>query len=247
VPTTVYDEHADFYVDFVDRVGKTTPHLANIDALLAEVGALDGIDVCDLACGEGFLSRILADRGAHVTGFDQSTALIERARARSRPSIRFEVSDAQSLPTVPDEAFDIVFCHMAAMDIAAIDALFATVHRVLKPQGRFYLTVLHPCFETPFDAKTERIVEQDEAGRFVALRVMRYRREGHWQSGGTGVRGHMGAFHRMLSTYLNALIEAGLRIRRLLEPLIPIADYADINDQWAMNIPRRLTICTAKE
>lgn len=244
MPPTVYDEHADYYVGFVDQVSNTDPFKITIDAILEELGDLSGLDVCDLACGEGFLSRILADNGAHVRGFDLSAKLIELARARSHDSISFEVSDAQVLPGVADGSFDVVVCHMAVMDIPDIDALFLNVRRVLKPGGRFAMTVLHPCFETPFDSSTGNIFEQDEAGHFVACRVMRYRDEGLWRSGGKGVRGHMGAFHRMLSTYLNSLISAGHQITSFMEPMISPDDYTDINDQWAMKIPRRLTICS---
>ncbi len=242
--TTVYDDHVDFYVGFVDQVSTRDEHRIGIDAMLAEVGPLDGLHVCDLACGEGFLSRILAQRGANVSGYDSSAKLLEIARERSDAAICFEVSDAQTLATVESGTFDIVICHMAVMDMPNIDALFATVRRVLKQRGRFCLTVLHPCFETPFDATTGTIAERDERGNFVACRVMRYRNEGFWQSGGKGVRGHVGAYHRMLSTYLNSLIAAGHRITKLLEPMIAIGDYQDIGDQWAMNIPRRLTICS---
>ena len=181
---TVYDEHADFYVGFVDRVSQTDPFRITIDAILEELGDLGGLDVCDLACGEGFLSRILADKGACVRGFDVSTKLVDLARARSDDAISFEVSDAQVLPGVTDNSFDVVVCHMAVMDIPDIDALFANVRRILRPGGRFALTVLHPCFETPFDSSTGNIFEQDKAGNFVACRVMRYRDEGLWQSGG---------------------------------------------------------------
>lgn len=242
---TVYDDHAEFYVGFVDRVSKTDPFRITIDAILEELGDISGLDVCDLACGEGFLSRILANKGARVRGFDTSSKLVDLARTRSRDFISFDVSDAQVLPGVADSSFDVVVCHMAVMDIPDIDALFANVRRILKPGGRFALTVLHPCFETPFDASTGNIFEQDEAGNFVACRVMRYADEGLWQSGGKGVRGHMGAFHRMLSTYLNSLISAGHQITKFLEPMITPDDYADVNDQWAMKIPRRLTICSA--
>ena len=127
------------------------------------------------------------------------------------------------------------------MDIPDIDALFVTVKRVLKPNGRFALTLLHPCFETPFHTPN-KITESDENGNFIACRVMRYKEEGHWLSGGIGVRGHMGAYHRKLSTYLNGLIASGLTITKLDEPMLPDADYDHFHDQWAMKIPRRLTI-----
>ena len=38
-------------------------------------------------------------------------------------------------------------------------------------------------------------------------------------SGGDGVRGRMGYYHRTLSTYINDLLAAGFALERLEEPL----------------------------
>ena len=49
--------------------------------------------------------------------------------------------------------------------------------------------------------------------------VARYFAEGHWQSSTrTGPPGKVGAYHRTLSTYLNALCEAALMLERIVEP-----------------------------
>lgn len=109
---------------------------------------------------------------------------------------------------------------MALMDIPDHKAMFTAVHRILKPGGLFVFSLLHPCFETPFKLPDEPPTIDDEAGNPVAYVIRRYGTEGHWQSGGDGVRGHMGAHHRMLSTYLNDMIRAGFRIDKIDEPLV---------------------------
>jgi hypothetical protein len=45
-------------------------------------------------------------------------------------------------------------------------------------------------------------------------------RSGRPATAESGVRGHMGAYHRMVSTYVNDLITAGFRLERLEEPLV---------------------------
>ena len=50
--------------------------------------------VLDLCCGSGQISRGLEDSGFHVTGIDQSTALIEFAKINS-PESSFSVADAR--------------------------------------------------------------------------------------------------------------------------------------------------------
>ena len=66
-----YDEHVEFYLDFVER-GLTTylpAELAAIDEPLGE--RVHGARVCDLGCGEGYLGRYLVARGAsRVVGVD---------------------------------------------------------------------------------------------------------------------------------------------------------------------------------
>src|SRR6266699_1372752 len=56
--------------------------------------------VLDAGCGEGYLSRILAHRGANVTGIDISTRLVEIGRAKDpEGQITYQVADlSQPLP-----------------------------------------------------------------------------------------------------------------------------------------------------
>jgi len=49
-----------------------------------------GLDVVDMACGEGYGSAVLATRAAHVTGVDANPEAFEHARARyGRPGVEF--------------------------------------------------------------------------------------------------------------------------------------------------------------
>jgi 2-polyprenyl-3-methyl-5-hydroxy-6-metoxy-1,4-benzoquinol methylase len=53
----------------------------NNPAFLAFLGDLEGRQVPDAGCGEGHNTRILARRGARMTGIDISERMIELARA----------------------------------------------------------------------------------------------------------------------------------------------------------------------
>ena len=223
--TTVYDQHALFYVDFVDRGlasenGYTGLLLSTLVDCLGE--RLAGARVCDLCCGEGYVSRHLATRGAReVVGIDLSSELIAVARGRAdAPWLSYRVDDAQVLASISDGAFDIVVSQMAMMDVVDHRALFAAVRRILVPGGAFVFSLLHPCFEgRPFHVRDAPPYLLDEAGRPIAYAVARYASEGFWDSGGDGVRGRMGSHHRMLSTYVNDLIAGGFALERLEEPL----------------------------
>ena len=222
---TIYDKHVQFYIDFVDRnladeSGLWHVLLSRFKEILRD--RLKGARICDIACGEGYLSRFLGQFGPQeVIGIDLSDALIDIATQRKNASnLSYRVDDAQYLRTFSDASVDIAVSQLAIMDIPDNRALFKSVRRVLKAGGTFVFSMLHPCFETPFHAPDESPFLVDENGTAIAYVVRRYASEGIWQSGGTGVRGHMGAYHRKLSTLLNDLIAAGFLLERLDEPVV---------------------------
>lgn len=226
MPETVYDRHAPFYVDFVDR-GREAVAARGYDHLLARIearlgGALAGARICDLCCGEGYLGRWLMRRGAReVVGVDLSRALIETARARADSDrLSYVVEDAARLDQAPGGPFDAVVCNMALQDVADHRALFAGVLRVLAPGSPFVFSLLHPCFMAPCHVTEAPPTTLDDDGAPLAISVRRYATEGPWDSGGDGVRGRMGCHHRTISTYVNDVIAAGFALEAM-EELLP--------------------------
>jgi 2-polyprenyl-3-methyl-5-hydroxy-6-metoxy-1,4-benzoquinol methylase len=241
---TPYDAISAFYLLFVQN-GLEDPysvfHMGR-NAILDFVGVLQGKRVCDLACGEGYFSRFLAEQGADVTAVDISRVLLEHARQRAGDlPITFVQDDAQSLLKLAQDAFDIVVCNMALMDIPDIEQTFEAVRRILRAGGCFAFAILHPCFESPFRVP-ESTIEVNEQGEFVACRVMHYLQEGFWNSGGDGMRGRVGAYHRTVSTYVNALLASGFQIAGMSEPARPRGDYPDLGRQKDSRIPPLLVI-----
>ena len=66
----------------------------------------------DLGCGEGRVSRDLAERGHRVTSIDASPTLV-RLAAEADPAGEYAVADAAALP-FEDGAFDYVMCSLFA-------------------------------------------------------------------------------------------------------------------------------------
>jgi 2-polyprenyl-3-methyl-5-hydroxy-6-metoxy-1,4-benzoquinol methylase len=250
---SVYDQMGNIYYDFVQRELATPQSVLNLATrvLLECAGDVRDIVVCDLACGEGHLTRKLAERGARVTGIDLSSNLLAHARRQSQDAtitaaITYVQDDAQTLSHLSPSSYDLVVSNLAFMDIAQLEPTIDAVHRVLRQDGRFLFSLLHPCFEAPFHVP-EKPVEVDEQGNFVACRVMRYAEEGWWTSGGQGIRGTHGAYHRTLSTYINTLITSGFVITHLAEPLVPPSDYADELVHHASRTPRVLLVEARKQ
>ena len=210
----LYDAVAEWY-DKSLQTGSPVHALA-MPAMLTLCGDLTGQDVCDLACGQGILTRELARSCASMTGIDLSGSLLALARryeASSPLGIVYNEGDAQALADTPDAAFDGVTCCLALMDIPDLSACLHSVARVLRPGGWFVFAVTHPCFQVPEGRWT------GQKGGTVRREVRGYFREIRWRSENPhGVRGQVGAYHRTLTTYLNTCIEAGLTLERFAEP-----------------------------
>ena len=70
---------ADEWIAAVETRGDRNAHREGlVDSwMLAAVGDAKGLAVIDLGCGEGRFSRMLAERGARVTGLDLSERFID--------------------------------------------------------------------------------------------------------------------------------------------------------------------------
>lgn len=211
-PCAVYDAIAEWYDGFV-----SSPLSDAVCAVLFDlVGDVAGQRVCDLGCGQGTIARGLAKRGARVTGIDLSLRLLELARGYERREplgVSYLHGDAQHLEAVRDACFEGVTCNLALMDIPDLGRTLQTVARLLGPGGWFVFSIVHPCFQTPRSTWIQR--EDGTTARVVSG----YFDEGFWRSDNpNGVRGKVGAYHRTLSTYLNALASAGLALEKAVEP-----------------------------
>lgn len=220
--SSVYDGLAHWYDQQVGETGGTVFQFIVGPSLFRRLGAVYGLRVLDLACGQGFLCRELARRGAQVTGVDASSEMVRLARTYESGNplgVTYLHADAADLRDLEDGSFDIVICNLSLMDIADLDGALAEAARVLVPGGRFIFSILHPCFHPP----NARFVS-DSAGRVFHRAVSRYYQEMHWwPEGGDSLRSRVGAIHRTLSTYLNALARHNLAPVHMEEP-VPTAE-----------------------
>jgi len=127
-----------------DRCDRTVPWLpylglpALIDRVVREVGDVRGLSVLDIGTGTGFLTSLLAVRGAEVAAIDVSEVSLEVAARRARASgvadrVRLLAMPGEAL-AFPDNSFDravgVFVLHHLDLSKAA-----AEIHRVLRPGG----------------------------------------------------------------------------------------------------------------
>ncbi|MBT2445431.1 methyltransferase domain-containing protein [Streptomyces sp. ISL-36] len=101
----------------------------------------EAVRVCDVGCGTGSLSAVMAEAGHQVTGVDLSPRMVDRARTKLRTAGlegRFLVGDAAEPPT-GDERFDALLSrHLLWTLPDPQSALRAWVTR-LRPGGTLVL------------------------------------------------------------------------------------------------------------
>jgi len=99
-----------------------------------------GLDVLDVACGEGYGSALLAQVARAVVGVDIDAAVIAAARSEfPRPNLTFEVGDAGALP-LPDAAFDVVVSFETLEHLRDQEQFLSEIRRVLRPGGLLILS-----------------------------------------------------------------------------------------------------------
>lgn len=152
--TTNYDAIAEEY-----KKAKLQPWRLHIETymLFDLAGDLTGKSVLDLACGEGFHTRLLRQKGAdHVVGVDLSAGMIDLARKEEelRPlGIEYVQQDAKRLNLRED--FDLVFAAWLLNYAETKEELLEMcrgIARHLKPGCRFVAINSNPDYTGAIDS-----------------------------------------------------------------------------------------------
>jgi 2-polyprenyl-3-methyl-5-hydroxy-6-metoxy-1,4-benzoquinol methylase len=109
-------------------------HLVVYEWIAARCG---GLDVVDLACGEGYGSEVLARTAGRVVGVDANPEAHEHARAKySRPGVRFERETIEAF----DEPCDAVVFLQTIEHVEDPERTLHSVRSMLRPGGRAYVS-----------------------------------------------------------------------------------------------------------
>ena len=103
-----------------------------------------GRKIADVACGDGFYSRLLAeiDESHRVVGIDSSEAYLSVARDRTPPRLsgrlsfqRGDILAPETLADGSEAAYDVIFCIDSLESILDHQALFRQMVRLCRPGG----------------------------------------------------------------------------------------------------------------
>jgi len=122
-------------------------HAPEFDALKVAVGNCSGLAVLDAGCGVGKFNSIIK-HADFLLGVDFSWEGLVRFQKPSQVRTGLIQSDVTEMP-IQDNAFDLalslqVLSHLPTADLRA--KLLSELARVLKPDGRLIITVMHYSF-----------------------------------------------------------------------------------------------------
>jgi len=205
--------------------------------MLPDVHGLAGLDI---GCGDGDNTRLVAKRGASMTGLDIAPRFIAIAEQTERVDpigIRYLCASAVELPFA-DDSFDFAVAFASLMDVPEFARALAEAHRVIRQSGFIQFSITHPCCDVPHRRKV-----RDESGEPIAMEL------GGYFAGSSGavlewIFGaappeerakhplfHQPQLHHTLSEWLNTLAEVGFHVEKAEEPRASEAVISQFPDE----------------
>jgi SAM-dependent methyltransferase len=175
---------------------------AELDEVLAfAVGDVRGRRVLHLRAGSGAESVRLARRGAHVVGLTDSVEGLARAEdtaGRALADVEFVVTGDDRLPETLHGAFDVAYAAVGVLrHVAELGAWSRSAADALTPGGSLVLVDVHP-FRMAVGDPDVPVLDFPYAG--AGARVS-------------------DEYPHSLGEVVTAVVDAGLRVRRLVEHL----------------------------
>jgi len=123
--TFYYEQQEPYYVKLVNTVCDLLP---------------EGGRVLDVGCGDGLIANVMTERrGCRVVGIDVHALAISFAKEKNRNDNEFHVNSAYDIQFGSD--FDGAVAVEVAEHLNRPEAMIREVHKALKPEGRFVVTL----------------------------------------------------------------------------------------------------------
>jgi SAM-dependent methyltransferase len=109
------------------------------------MGTVAELDVADIGCGTGRRAIPMAAAGARVTALDFSEGMLAKARGKALAgSVRFQAHDLTRSWPLDAGGFDLAISCLVLDHVPDLRHFFSEVHRILRSDGRFVMSVIHP-------------------------------------------------------------------------------------------------------
>lgn len=212
---TDWSNVADWYDQLVGGDGSEFHKHVVLPGILHLLGDIKGKSILDVACGQGVLCRVLAEKGAGVTGVDSAEPLVRLARQRT-PSIHYHVGDARDIDFLPANFFDSATCILAVQNMHPIQPVLDTTARRLKQWGTLVIVMMHPCFRGAKESSWGWDIDKGVQYRRVD-RYLTPRKAPIVAHPGKNDGAYTWTFHKPLQDYVKACRKAGLLVDAMEE------------------------------
>jgi len=209
----IYDDLAEVFHEKRTKE-KHFNELMEMPLSLSLLGNVKGKKILDAGCGTGISSKILAQKGAKVTGIEISKKMLDIAEEYCKGfEIKFDKGSIDEL-LYEDGSFDTILASLVIHYFEDPTKVFKEFHRVLKKDGILVFSTNHPV--------NSCIDEFTEYKNKPAIVVSDYftRRKFYWTSKRMG-NAKIPSIHFTFEDLFDFILNNGFQIENLKESQLP--------------------------
>lgn len=183
--------------------------------------------IVDLGCGTGRFSFLFEQfKPRKITGIDISDKMIKMAEdiAKEKNSkVSFIQNDIENLSSIENNSIDFVFSSTVLHYLKNLNVIMKEIYRILKPNGIGILSVIHPVYSAQYPIKHENgefPKDEEWEVNYLNKNIRAYIQP--WIEYNSETENFLSySYHHTMAEYINSIVEAGLSIKSLIEPLPP--------------------------
>jgi len=176
------------------------------------LGSVEGKRILEIGCGGGQNAIAFARQGAITTGLDLSDKQIEFAKRLAEEEgvkVDFVRGDMTDMKEIESESQDFVYTAVS-LCYTPIEKTFKEVYRVLNPGGKFVFSDIHPFYDV--------FSEEDFTLQNTYFRSDFHEWDWEYLDGSEWKGTPCSGYYYKVSDFINALIDSGFILERVLEP-----------------------------
>jgi len=195
------------WIGIIDKNGIESRRVVTNQAIIEAVCKYSPLSVWDIGCGEGWLARVLAEKGIEITGTDIVQEFIEVAGRRTEGDF-FVASyeDIASGTFTFSKTFDAIVINFALIAKESTEQLLASIPCYLNPGGKLLIQTLHP--------HSRKLIADYQTGW----------KEGSWDGLGDQFIMPYHWYYRTLEDWLNLLNQSGFSKVGYAEVVHPVSN-----------------------
>lgn len=193
-------------------------------------------DVLDLGCGTGIFTFLLEQYNPQkIVGIDLSDEMLHIAMKKSdvcQSKAEFILGDVTTAFDYVQTEFDFIFSSTTTHYIENLEEFFRNISKCLKSDGTCIISVINPIYSAMYPLKHGDTFPTDDEWTIRYLDRSQRAYIQPWIEYNDDFENELSvSYHYTFCDYINAIVKAGLSIKRMEEPLPP--------EEWKENATSR--------